>query len=1166
MKQLKLVSKRILIIYIIIFIVLSSMSSCLARGYDEKCGEYAAQWAIEFIDKNAGSSQYSCSGNLGSINGKTSCNWSGGTQDNGYGSGTFYGCCTCWVHWIFYYALGVDINDMGFDPLSDTAYANLKGGNEYFDDVSGQTLQAGDILIVNGHAEMYAGDGTHANFGSTPMNHHAACSRMTPGQSSEGAIAVRLKNSVQVNPAGSVAVEELEDEDLNIYDENGFIYTGVAKIDGYKSSTTFLGWIQKMLTQIIDYLIGILTLGFRIVAVGWTAIVERFFMDGIVNAITGVTNKRDENWEKDPDKIDEIDQEVQQEEAENQSTDKSQATGDKDKPNEYISEGMQGVADIGGKVQLKTSSKANVTVENIVYNKIPILDINFFNFESAGGAVVDQDGIIYIIKENVAMWYYVFRIMAIVAMLAVLIYLGIKMTITTVAEKKAVYKQMMLSWLAGFILVFAINYIMYGIIHLNEQFISWLIPKYEDGTEISLYETVRTKAYELKATSGFAGMIMYMILVYYAIRFLLIYFKRYLTVTILALISPFVAVVYAIKKVTSNGGNAQIFSNWFMDFLYTVVIQAIHALIYTVFVDTALELTETSVAGIVIAFFFLKAMIDVDPIIRKIFGLQGKNGAKLSVTPLASQLAILSGAKKALKKSNGFRKAANLYGKTVGFGPKVVKKAAGKISNGIGDAKKEFITKYGSTEYYSKEKIKEREEKKKARNKKINEITKGIGQGLEIGGRFFDTGMKFLAAIPLIIVEPELGIKVLDASFEAGKNLKKTIQAARRGKVRPKSYPNTKRFKLKGIQPKSRAGANKLMKRLSLLGIPFAIAAGGTAYTRGKKPGTAGNERKEIGQIKMSQLTEEQRRRLAAKIGTAKTLRYAKPSMTIEEVLEEGDFDKAEAYADLLVEARKQEQELELQFRELTGRMDDDIAAMEKIDPRFASAMKDKKTKELANAALILAKPLSEKDIYRAVQNYKSKVPQFNEAAERISSRDVEGIAKEINAVLKQKGTDMEMSKEFIDKVQQQLTDNQRRMQEEKERREQHDVAGQDVSAKAKGKSITPQQKSLKEQIKDLSRGDPNNPYAAENANAPKQNGEKENTLGSESGSSVERLVRNIRNASRGTASKTVTVTPKTMDFAKRIEALDRLSEQVSNITGEQLYDLDDVFRRLEAL
>lgn len=1164
MKQLKLVSKRILIIYIIIFIVLSSMSSCLARGYDEKCGEYAAQWAIEFIDKNAGSSQYSCSGNLGSINGKTSCNWSGGTQDNGYGSGTFYGCCTCWVHWIFYYALGVDINDMGFDPLSDTAYANLKGGNEYFDDVSGQTLQAGDILIVNGHAEMYAGDGTHANFGSTPMNHHAACSRMTPGQSSEGAIAVRLKNSVQVNPAGSVAVEELEDEDLNIYDENGFIYTGVAKIEGYKGSAPFLKWIFKMLTQILDYLIGILTLGGRIVWVGWTAIIERLVMDGIVNAVTGITNKRDDSWEKDPDKIDETDQEVQQEaEAEKQNADKPQATGSKDNPNEYISEGMQGVSDIGGKVQLKTSSEANVTVENIVYNKIPILDINFFNFESAGGAVVDQDGIIYIIKENVAMWYYVFRIMAIVAMLAVLIYLGIKMTITTVAEKKAVYKQMMLSWLAGFILVFAINYIMYGIIHLNEQFISWLIPKYEDGTEISLYETVRTKAYELKATTGFVGMIMYMVLVYYAIRFLLIYFKRYLTVTILALISPFVAVVYAIKRVTSNGGSAAIFTNWFKDFLYTVVIQAIHALIYTVFVGTALKLTETSIEGIFIAFIFLRVMLKMDPIVRKIFGLEGKNGGKIVVAPLGTQLAVF----KELKKSNSFKGVKRIAGGIVGNAVVVpTAKAVGGISRAADKIRSGIIDEFGSTEYYSEEKVKEREKKKKERKQKWNEVSKSVGTGLAIGAHGITAAAKFGASIPLLIVEPEYGIMVFDSACTSADEVSAKIRGAKKGKLLPKSYPNTKRFKLKGIQPKSRAGANKLMKRLSLLGIPFAIAAGGTAYTRGKKPGTAGNERKEIGQIKMSQLTEEQRRRLAAKIGTAKTLRYAKPSMTIEEVLEEGDFDKAEAYADLLVEARKQEQELELQFRELTGRMDDDIAAMEKIDPRFASAMKDKKTKELANAALVLAKPLSEKDIYRAVQNYKSKVPQFNEAAERISSRDVEGIAKEINAVLKQKGTDMEMSKEFIDKVQQQLTDNQRRMQEEKERREQHDVAGQDVSAKAKGKSITPQQKSLKEQIKDLSRGDPNNPYAAENANAPKQNGEKENTHGSESGSSVERLVKNIRNASRGTASKTATVTPKTMDFAKRIEALDRLSEQVSNITGEQLYDLDDVFRRLEAL
>lgn len=553
MKQLKLVLKRILIVYLIIFITLSSMTSCQARGYDAKCGEYASKWAIDFINKNAGKSQYDSDGLLGSINGKSACTWSIATNDDGNGKGTFYGCCTCWVQWIYYYALGVDINDFGFDPLSDTAYANLKGGNQYFDDVTNETLQAGDILIVNGHAEMYAGNNQHVNFGSTPMNIHDACSRMTPGQSGEGAIAVRLKKSVQVNPAGSIPIDEIEDEDLNIYDENGFIYTGVAKIEGYKGSTPFGKWIQNSLLQILDYIVGMLTYLTRAVFVGWTAIIERFVMDGLVNAITGITNKRDEGWQQDPNTIDDIDKEAEEKEkADNETQEQPQATGDENEPANYISEGMHRIANIGGNVQLKTSSKADVTVENIVYNKIPILDINFFNFESAGGAVVDEDGIVYIIKENIAIWYYLFRTMAILIMLIILLYLGIKMAISTVAEKKAVYKQMMVSWIAGFILVFTIHYIMYFIIQLNETFISWIIPKYESGQEISLYESVRTKAYSLKATTGTAGMVMYMFLVFYAIRFLILYFKRYLTVMILAIISPFVAVSYAVQKINKN--------------------------------------------------------------------------------------------------------------------------------------------------------------------------------------------------------------------------------------------------------------------------------------------------------------------------------------------------------------------------------------------------------------------------------------------------------------------------------------------------------------------------------------------------------------------------------------------------------------------------------------
>lgn len=534
MKQIRLVLKRILIIYVIIFVTLSSMSSCLARGYDDKCGEFLVEKTKEFIQKYQSVSYYLA---------EQEVTWTGGEL----GKGDLYVCCTSGVKYMYELYLGVNLYDLGYSALSDD---NLNPPSQYWDKIPVSEAKPGDILVRAGHVEMAttAGAGEHANFGSTSAH---ACNVHSYGDTFTTAI--RLKNTVQVNPTGSVALDEIEDENLNIYDENGFIYTGVAKIEGYKGSVPFGKWILKSLLQILDYLIGILTYATRAVIVGWTAIFERFFMDGLVNAITGVTNKRDDEWQQDPNSIDDIDKEAEEKaKADNETKEQPQASGDENDANDYVSEGMQRIADIGGNVQLTTSSEADVTVENIVYNKIPILDANFFNFESAGGAVVDENGIVYIIKENVAIWYYVFRTMAILIMLIILLYLGIKMAITTVAEKKAVYKQMLVSWIAGFILVFTIHYIMYFIISVNETFISWIIPKYEDGTELSLYESVRTKAYSLKATTGTAGLVMYAVLVYYSIRFLLLYFKRYLTIMILAIISPFVSVSYAVQKINKK--------------------------------------------------------------------------------------------------------------------------------------------------------------------------------------------------------------------------------------------------------------------------------------------------------------------------------------------------------------------------------------------------------------------------------------------------------------------------------------------------------------------------------------------------------------------------------------------------------------------------------------
>lgn len=1109
MKKIKGVFKKLIITYLIIYITLSSTVSCFARGYDEQCGAYVSQWAVDYIEKYASKSSYSQS-TLGNINGQATCMWSGGSE----GSGTFYGCCTCFVHWAYYNALGINLYDYGYSPKAEEGYSALQGGNQYFDDVSSEELKPGDILIQPGHSELYVGNGQHANFGCTPMEVHSGCG-MTPGS---GVIAVRLKSSVEADPTGTVSVgDDLgdEEENLSIYDENGFIYSGVAKIQGYKGSPSFGKWVISSILEILDYLIGIMTLGIRIVIVGWTAIIERFVVDGIVNAVTGVTNERIDGWEKDPNSIDEIDKEVVSEENEETQETTSQATGN---PGDeyYISEGMQTIADIGGKVQLQTSSKANVTVENIVYNKIPILDINFFNFESAGGAVVDENGIIYIIKTNVAMWYYIFRILAIVVMLLVLIYLGIQIAITSATEKKAVYKQMLIDWIVGFTIIFAINYMMYAVISLNETLINMIIPKYENGGEISLYESVRSKAYEIKATTGFAGLWMYIILVYYAIRFLIVYFKRFLTVTILALISPFVGVAYALEKVNKKGrGRGEIWGNWFKDFLYSVSLQLMHALIYTIFIQMILKLTEVSVIGIFIAFVFLHYMVRMDPILRKIFGLNGgKNTSKLSVDEIAPKIALAKGiGKKSIKVTQSY---GNFLGRTFGV---PLANVAGKAGNKM-SAMKDKLTEgmYAEGKKLDGEAKKkdeaERKKKKEERKALIDQVKTGISIGKDVGM----TALKGSMAIPLMIVETNLGINILSSAISSRDKVIKTIKDAEKKGMIPKTANIYSRYKVKAVQPKNKKSANRIASRFNALGINFKLGNG----------------------IDMKE--KERKRKLRTQINI-NNLKFATGGKDINDILEnsEGGIELSEAYAEILSQARQTEKELEEQYKEIVGKLDNENIG--DIDPKFIKALEAKKEKQLAKTAYFLSQPLSEKDIYKAIQNYKSKEPMFNENAERITQREVEGIAKEINKVLKNKGENIEMSKEFIEKVQKELTEKRRRQQEP----EIIHKAGEDMTPRAENQTL---KERMKQQVS----------QGQTNANAPKAN-----ATGGES--SIERLVKNIRNASKGSNSKETKQTPRsTLQFAKKLEYLENLSMKSLELTGEELYDINAVLERLKNL
>ncbi len=126
---------------------------------------------------------------------------------------------------------------------------------------------------------------------------------------------------------------------------------------------------------------------------------------------------------------------------------------------------------INAVMEWTTGEEASLTIEKLVNNKVPMLDVNFFNFKTAGGMDLAQDSVMYTIRENIAAWYYIVRNISIIGLLITLIYLGVRMALATVGEQKAKYKELLVSWLVSFIIVFAIHYVMIFILNLNSSLI-----------------------------------------------------------------------------------------------------------------------------------------------------------------------------------------------------------------------------------------------------------------------------------------------------------------------------------------------------------------------------------------------------------------------------------------------------------------------------------------------------------------------------------------------------------------------------------------------------------------------------------------------------------------------------------------------------------------------
>lgn len=179
---------------------------------------------------------------------------------------------------------------------------------------------------------------------------------------------------------------------------------------------------------------------------------------------------------------------------------------------------------------------------------LPILNVNFFEDIGHKG---DHE-LIYNIRDNIATWYYSLRNLAIIISLLVLVYIGIRMAISTLAEDKAKYKTMLTDWIVGFITIFLLHYIIIATIYVNEALVKAVYTT--ANTEYNgLIENYMTGIFEIAIESiGFvdamSATVVYVGMTIMTFMFLYTYMKRMITVAFLIIIAPLITVTYSIDK------------------------------------------------------------------------------------------------------------------------------------------------------------------------------------------------------------------------------------------------------------------------------------------------------------------------------------------------------------------------------------------------------------------------------------------------------------------------------------------------------------------------------------------------------------------------------------------------------------------------------------------
>lgn len=248
----------------------------------------------------------------------------------------------------------------------------------------------------------------------------------------------------------------------------------------------------------------------------------------------------------------------------------------------------------------------------------------------------------YKLKATIAKWYMALRTIALVGLLSVLVYIGIRIILSSgSANNKAKYKNMLQDWVVAICILFVLHYMMAFMLNissrLNDIIRNNVIQKTTEGNNVDiLFTEVRKEIgenYDNASMGNTAGYtIMYLMLVVLTGVFTAQYFKRVVYMAFLTMIAPMIALTYPLDKIKDN--KAQAFSFWLREYIFNCILQTVHLLLYTVLISSAFDFAKQNILYAIVAMGFL---VPAEKLIKDMFGMK-------SSTPVGTLGAAAGGA------------------------------------------------------------------------------------------------------------------------------------------------------------------------------------------------------------------------------------------------------------------------------------------------------------------------------------------------------------------------------------------------------------------------------------------------------------------------------------------------------------------------------------------